>query len=94
MSSLAETIETARGVDIRIEAERFYVLLEDGREVGVPYRWYWRLEDATDRQRRQWSFIADRKGIEWEAVDEHISVAGIIKGNRGPKRPKAKRAVR
>ncbi len=89
MSSLAEIIEAARGVDIRIEANKFYVLLEDGREVGVPYEWYYRLADATDEQRRNWNFIADRKGIEWEAIDEHISVAGIIKGNRGPKRPKS-----
>lgn len=35
---------------VRIAAARFYVLLEDGRELGIPYDWYWRLAEATPEQ--------------------------------------------
>lgn len=93
MSSLTE-VKEVRGTNVRIEKEMFYVRIEDGREVGVPYEWFWRLADATPDERKHWNFIADGKGIEWELIDEHISVAGILKGNRGPKRPVDKRQKR
>jgi hypothetical protein len=35
---------------VRIATERFYVLLEDGRELGIPYDWYRRLDEATPEQ--------------------------------------------
>ncbi len=93
MSTLAE-IKDIRATQVRIEQDMFFVELEDGRQVGVPYAWFWRLEDATDAERRQWRFFSGGSGIHWELIDEDISVAGIIKGNRGPKRPKSKHAVR
>lgn len=65
---------------VRIEAARFYVSLADGREIGVPYTWFWRLEEATETQRNSWRFIGDGEGIHWEDIDEDISVQGILKG--------------
>ncbi len=85
MSTLAE-ITDIRATEVRIERDMFYVVLEDGRQVGVPYEWFWRLDEATDAERRNWRFIGGGHGIHWEDIDEDISVAGIIKGNRGPKR--------
>lgn len=67
-------------VDVRIELDRFYVLLLDGREVGVPYDWFWRLEQATEEARKNWRFIGKGSGIHWEDIDEDISVKGILKG--------------
>lgn len=83
-------INEARATGLRIEADKFYVQLEDGREIGVPYDWYWRLNQATDEQRKDWRFISDGYGIQWESVDEDISIAGILKGNKRPTPPKAK----
>ena len=39
-----------KATQVRIAAERFYVLLEDGHELGIPYDWYWRLAEAATEQ--------------------------------------------
>ena len=83
MNSLVE-IQIPLAVDVRIEDELFYVVLEDAREIGVPYIWYWRLAQATEADRRNWRFISGGAGIHWENIDEDISVAGILKGNKNP----------
>lgn len=76
-----------RATAVRIEEEMFYVKLEDGREIGVPYTWYWRLAEASPAQRQNWRFISGGYGIHWEELDEDISIAGIIKGNKNPTPP-------
>ncbi|MCB0629948.1 MAG: DUF2442 domain-containing protein [Saprospiraceae bacterium] len=85
MNSSVE-LQNIKATSVRIEKEMFYVLLEDGREVGVPYHWFWRLAEATDEQRKHWRFISGGYGIHWEEkeIDEDISIAGILKGNKNP----------
>lgn len=89
MNFLVE-IQEARAIDVRIEQDKFYVQLEDGREIGVPYNWFWRLNQATEAERKDWRFISDGYGIHWEDIDEDISIAGILKGNKNPEPPKPK----
>ncbi len=86
MSTLVD-IEEARAVGMRIEKEMFYVKLEDGREIGVPFTWYWRLAGASEKQRNNWRFISEGYGIHWEEIDEDISIAGILKGKKNPSPP-------
>lgn len=88
MNTLAD-IKDIYAVDVRIEKDMFYVKLEDGREIGVPYTWFWRLAQATDEQRKNWRFINDGYGIHWKEIDEDISISGIMKGNKNPKPPKS-----
>jgi hypothetical protein len=66
--------------DLRLEESLFYAVLEDGREIGVPYSWFWRLEQATLEQRKSWRFIGGGTGIHWEDIDEGISIEGMLKG--------------
>ncbi len=40
--------------------------------------WFPRLYHATDEQRQQWELIGKGVGIHWEAIDEDISVAGLL----------------
>lgn len=82
MNSLVE-IQIPLAVNVRMDAKLFYIELEDGREIGVPYNWYERLAKATDAERRNWRFIGEGSGIHWEDIDEDISIAGILKGNQG-----------
>ncbi len=63
---------------VRIEADKFFVELNDGREVGVPYSWFKLLANATPEQRKNWRLIGDGMGIHWEEIDEDISVKGIL----------------
>jgi hypothetical protein len=90
-SGMSTSVEIAdiRATHVRIEENMFYVLLEDGRDIGVPYTWYWRLAQATAEERQNWRFISGGYGIHWEAIDEDISVAGIIKGKKNPVPPLA-----
>ncbi len=71
-------IETPRATSVRIEPDKFFVILEDGREIGVPYRWFPRLAAATPAQRSQWRLIGRGTGIYWEEVDEDLSVSALL----------------
>ena len=84
MSSLADN-KTIKATHVRIEADRFFVLLEDGRELGVPYDWYWRLAEATHEQLNNWRLIAGGQGISWEDLDEDLSVLGLLEGRKNVK---------
>ena len=84
MSSLAES-KTIKATHVRIDVDRFYVLLEDGRELGIPYDWYWRLTNATPEQLNNWRLIAGGQGICWEDLDEDLSVLGLLEGRKSVK---------
>jgi hypothetical protein len=84
-------IQNVRAVDVRLEEKMFYVQLEDGRQIGVPYTWFWRLAQATAEQRSKWRFIGGGAGIHWEEIDEDISVAGILNGNKNPSPPNSRK---
>jgi hypothetical protein len=55
------------------------VVLDDGRTVSVPLVWFPRLLSATPQQRRDWEPIGGGIGIHWEAIDEDISVASLLR---------------
>jgi len=88
MTSSTETKEIL-AVDVRMGEDMFYVLLNDGREIGVPYSWFWRLERATPEQREEWELIGMGSGIHWPGPDEDISVKGILAGKRSAEKPPA-----
>ena len=54
--------------------------LSDGRTISVPLAWYPRLLHATPEERKEWRLIAKGRGIHWEAIDEDISVEGLLAG--------------
>ncbi len=64
--------------DVYFDTERIHVRLSDGREISAPLDWFPRLRHATADQRRQWELIGRGVGIHWEAIDEDISVAGLL----------------
>jgi len=56
------------------------VELDDGRTVSVPTAWYPRLLNASKEERKNWRLIGKGRGIHWEAIDEDISVEGLLAG--------------
>ena len=68
----------ARVVDVTCSNDRLKVVLSDQREISVPLAWFPRLAQATPEQRGEWRLIANGIGIHWEAVDEDISVRGLL----------------
>jgi hypothetical protein len=55
------------------------VTLPGGRAVSVPLVWFPRLAGATAREQPEWELIGGGIGIHWEAIDEDISVASLLR---------------
>src|SRR5437762_14295882 len=72
----------ARAVAVKVTDDELAVQLEDGRTVAVPLVWYPRLLHGTKRERSRWRLIGRGVGIHWPALDEDISVAGLLAGRR------------
>jgi hypothetical protein len=77
LTSQVEIDATAVGVETDDDTLR--VLLADGREIVAPLVWFPRLLNATPEQRSRWRLIGHGIGIGWRDVDEHISVAGLLR---------------
>ena len=84
MSTAEELQIEARVSEVRCEAERLHVRLEDGREISVPLRWYPRLQSASARERDRWEPSMAGFGIHWPEIDEDLSVEGLLLGRAAP----------
>ena len=69
---------TTSAKSVRFDDDSMWVDLSDGRVIAVPLAWFPRLLHATPVQREQVAFSA--QGLHWEALDEDISVAGLLAG--------------
>jgi len=63
---------------VRFDEHSFWVDLDDGRTLGIPLAWFPRLLHATPIQRQ--ACTLSRAGLHWEALDEDISIAGLLAG--------------
>ncbi|MCZ2292089.1 MAG: DUF2442 domain-containing protein, partial [Burkholderiales bacterium] len=64
---------------VRFDDDCMWVELDDGRVIGVPLAWFPRLLAATPEQRGDFEFSP--RGIHWEALDEDVSVDGLLAGH-------------
>ena len=67
-----------RAVSVRFDEDSMWVELSDGRTLGVPLAWFPRLLRGT-REQREACRVSSR-GLHWEALDEDISIAGLLAG--------------
>ncbi|MBT2784911.1 MULTISPECIES: DUF2442 domain-containing protein [unclassified Halomonas] len=63
---------------VTFDEDNFWVELSDGRTVGVPLAWYPRLLKASPQQLASYELSA--RGIHWDALDEDVSIDGILAG--------------
>ena len=63
---------------VRFDADSMWVELSDGRTIGVPLAWFPRLLRATPEERAQVRLSS--RGLHWDALDEDVSVAGLMAG--------------
>jgi hypothetical protein len=63
---------------VHFDDARLIVDLADGRTIAVPLAWFPRLLHATPEQRSRVQLSA--RGLHWEALDEDISVDGLLAG--------------
>lgn len=63
---------------VRFDDSSMWVELSDGRNLSVPLAWFPRLLSASPKQRLV--FEMSPSGIHWEALNEDVSVAGLLAG--------------
>lgn len=64
------------------DAEHLFVTLADGRTLSAPLWWYPRLVVASPTARNTIEFMP--MGLHWPEVDEDISIASILRGEKAP----------
>ncbi len=65
---------------LRFDDQTMWVELVDDRVLGVPLAWFPRLLHATPAQRQGYRISPSGQGLHWEALDEDISVPGLLAG--------------
>ena len=65
-------------LNVTFDADTFAVELSDGRTIRVPLVWFPRLLHASPEQRKQYELSA--RVIHWDAIDEDVSVDGLLAG--------------
>ena len=80
MSTSTAERTAPRAVRATISKDELTVDLSDGWAVIAPLAWYPRLLHGTDVERKQWKLIGAGEGIHWPALDEDISVEGLLDG--------------
>ena len=69
---------------VRFDEDTLWVSLSDGRTIAAPLAWFPRLLEAAPEQRAQVEL--SKGGLHWDALDEDISVAGLLAGQPDPSR--------
>ena len=74
---------------VSFEERTMWVILDDGRTLGVPLAWFPRLLSATAAQLA--AVEISPMGLHWDELDEDISIDGLIAGRADQtiKRPSA-----
>ncbi len=71
---------TISATSVRFDADTMWVELTDGRTLGIPLAWYPRLLKAKPAEREKVEM--SRTGLHWNALDEDISIEGLLAGRR------------
>lgn len=72
----------ARATQVLFFGAYFTVLIDDGRRIDVPLKWYPRLFVATYAQQTNYELAMGGESIYWPEVDEDIRVASLLEGRR------------
>ena len=66
--------------EVKFTDDELIVSLVDGRTIMVPLVWFPRLASATVAQLWNYEILGDGEGIHWPAIDEDLSVEGLLLG--------------
>ena len=72
----------AAAESVQFSDDSLTVHLDDGRALSIPLAWYPRLLHGSPEERERFELIGDGEGIHWPALDEDISVEGLLAGRR------------
>jgi uncharacterized protein DUF2442 len=80
MSTLELEVGDLKPRAVEFTASELVVTLMDGRKIATPLEWYPRLNKASAAERADYEIMP--LGIHWPAIDEDLSIAGMLKGQR------------
>ncbi|MGA8086454.1 MAG: DUF2442 domain-containing protein [Terracidiphilus sp.] len=63
---------------VRFDADSMWVELSDGRTIGVPLAWFPKLLRCSAQELERVRISS--RGLHWDAMDEDISIAGLLAG--------------
>ncbi len=69
-----------KGKSVGFDDRYLHVELEDGRIISTPMSWYPELQNASFSQLKQYGFICQNTGVEWEELDYHLSIESMLIG--------------
>jgi hypothetical protein len=69
---------SVKATSVRFDTDSMWVELSDGRTIGVPLAWFPRLLRSSVEERERVRITS--RGLHWEALDEDISIAGLLAG--------------
>ena len=75
---MSTLVYEVRALKVWFDDDNIWLGLEDGRQVSAPLALYPRLLNATKKQRENYEFIGPGIGLNWEDLDEDLSVEGIV----------------
>jgi hypothetical protein len=78
MNTFARNSVKPFATKVWFQDNKLCVLLADGRELGIPLDWFPSIRDCTDEQRHNFRLIGNGRGIHWEAIDEDLSIEGLL----------------
>lgn len=84
--STSVTEVRALAKSVQVSDDELMVELIDGRRIFAPLAWFPRLLAGSPSDRAQWQILGDGEGISWPTLDEDLSVAGLLAGNRSASR--------
>jgi len=82
MNTVVIDLQNIRIEDVEASEDTLTVELSDGRSLRVPLAWYPRLYYGTPVERKNWRFIGQGVGIHWPALDEDLSIEGLLLGKK------------
>jgi hypothetical protein len=68
------------GKAVTFDNRYLHVELADGRIISTPLSWYAELMGASINDLNNYRFICQGTGIEWEAIDYHLSIESMLLG--------------
>jgi len=80
MSTLELEVGDLKPRAVEFTASELVVTLTDGRKIVTPLEWYPRLLRASAAERTNYEIMS--MGIHWPDIDEDLSIAGMLKGQR------------
>ena len=65
---------------LHFDSDTMWIILEDGRELGIPLAYFPRLMNASPELLEKYTISGGGTGLHWDELDEDILVKNLLLG--------------